>query len=219
MRRHNYRLWKYAIFSMMLIVTLMAIGYSALSQALNVTSTSTVQQALDWMIKFSGTYNAVPLSTSPSSVSCASPTITDNTATLNTIHLSAAGDGCKYELQVSNTGDIGGLLSAATTVVNTNTSGYTCSQVSSGKVISCTKSGDDSEILIFPSSNSAITASTLGSSTASSIATSYVDPLINTNLSAGTSTNVYLYVFLRGTPASTTFSGLSFTTTISYAQN
>ena len=219
MRRHNYRLWKYAIFSMMLIVTLMAIGYSALSQTLSVTTANTVQQSLDWSIKFSGTYNAVPLSVSASSVTCASPTITDNTATLNTIHLSAAGDGCKYELQVSNTGDIGGLLSSATTAINSNSSGYTCSQVSSGKVVSCTISGDDSEILIFPSSNSAITASTLGSSTASSIATTYVTPLIDTVLSGGTSTNVYLYVFLRGTPANTTFSGLSFTTTLSYAQH
>ena len=88
MRRHNYRLWKYAIFSMMLIVTLMAIGYSALSQSLNVSTTNTVQQSLDWMIKFSGTYNAVPLSAAASSVSCASPTITNDSATLNTIHLS-----------------------------------------------------------------------------------------------------------------------------------
>ena len=114
---------------------------------------------------------------------------------------------------------INGKLTGVVTVVSTNTSGYTCSQVSSGQILSCTKSGDDSEILVFPSSNASITATTLGSNTASTIASTYVAPLINTTLNGSATSNIYLYVFLRGTPASTSFSGLRFTTTVSYTQN
>lgn len=219
MRRHNYKLWKYAIFSMLMVISIMGFGYSLMIQNLSVTTTSIVQRNLTWNIGFSGTNTVTPLSAASSSVTCASPTINSTSATLGSIHLSASGDGCKYALEVANTGDIGGKISGVATVVSTNSSGYTCSQVSSGQVLSCTKSGDESEILVFPSSNASITASTLGSSAASTIASTYVAPLINTTVDGSATQTIYLYVFLRGTPAATSFSGLRFTTTVSYTQN
>ncbi len=219
MRRHNYKLWKYAIFSMLLVISVMGLGFSAMSQSLSLTTTSLKQDPIKWDIKFSGTNTVTPLSSGASSVSCGSPTITDDTATLGSTHLSAAGDGCKYALQVVNNGDIGGKLNGIVTATTSNSSGYTCSQVSSGRVLSCTKSGDTSEILVFPSSNASITASTIGSSTASTIASTYVNPLINSTLAGGANTYIYLYVFLRNSPSSTSFSGLNFRTTISYTQN
>ncbi len=219
MRRHNYRLWKMAIFCMMAVITLMGFGYAAMNKVLEVQVASVQQSDVVWNIGFSGTNTVTPLSQATSSVTCGTPSISPTSATLGASHLSASGDGCRYSLQVSNTGDIGGKVSGVTTVVNSNSSGYTCTQVSSGQLLSCTKSGDPAEILVFPSANGSITASTLGSTAAATIASTYVAPLINSTLAGGANTNVYLYVFLRGTPASTSFSGLRFTTTVSYTQN
>lgn len=220
MRRHNYRLWKLAIFSMLAVISVMGFGYSLLSSNLAVSSASVVNQhPLTWDVGFNGTYSATALNTGASSVSCGDPLMSSTSAQLRTTHLSASGDGCRYELEVENSGDIGAKINAVDTVVDSNSSGYTCTRVSSGQVLSCTKSGDSSEILVFPSKSSSITASTLGSSTASSIATSYVSPLLNTTLNSSSTHNIYLYVFLRGTPNSTSFSGLSFTTTVGYTQN
>jgi hypothetical protein len=219
MRRHNYKLWKMAIFCMLAVISLMGFGYAAMQQQLTVQTASVQQTKLDWSIGFSGTNTVTPLSTAASSISCGTPTISTTSATLGASHLSAPGDGCRYALQVANTGDIAGKISAVSTVVSSNSSGYTCTQVSSGQVLSCTKSGDSSEILVFPSANASITATTLGSSTASTIASTYVAPLINSNLAGGDTTYVYLYVFLRETPANTSFSGLRFTTTVNYTQN
>jgi len=55
-------------------------------------------------------------------------------------------------------------------------------------------------------------------STAATIASTYVQPLINTVLNAGNTSNIYLYVFLRETPSRTTFSGLRFQTVVTYSQ-
>ena len=217
MRRHNYRLWKLGIFSMLIVVCMMVLGYSLLSTSLQVNA-STAQSAMTWNIGFNTTYEVTPLSLASSSVTCGTPTITSTTATLSTIHLSAAGDGCRYKLPVANTGDINGQLSNVVTSVVSNSSSYTCTQVSSGKVLSCTYSGDSSEILIFPSANASITATTLGTSSAATIASNYVQPLINSVLNAGNTSNVYLYVFLRETPSRTSFSGLRFQTVVTYSQ-
>lgn len=219
MRRHNYKLWKYAIFSMLAVISFMGFGLAAMSTRLDVTATSVNQTPLTWDIGFNGTNTVTPLSTGSSSVTCGTPSITSASVTLGTTHLSASGDGCRYSLEVENAGDIGGKISGVDTVVSSNSSGYTCTRVSSGRVLSCTKSGDESEILVFPSASSTITATTLGASTAASIATTYVAPLINSTLDASDTSNIYLYVFLRNSPAATSFSGLRFTTTVSYTQN
>ena len=103
MRRHNYKLWKYAIFSMLMVISLMGFGYSFLSQNLSVTASAVQMSPLTWNIGFSGTNTVTPLSAASSSVTCASPTINSTSATLGSTHLSAAGDGCKYALEVANT--------------------------------------------------------------------------------------------------------------------
>ncbi len=218
MRRHNYRLWKYAIFSMLALISMMGFGFSLLSQNLTMTATTVGNNpSIDtWDIHFNGNYTATPLSTGASSVACGTPTINSTSVTLGSTHLSANGDGCRYALEVTNAGDVGGKVSTITPTISSGLSGLTCGIAASNTSLTrCNKSGDTSSaIWVFLSKNSNVATNLeLGDYASQSLS------LINETLSPSETKSVYMYVILTGTPQDTSFSGINFTYTLTYTQN
>ena len=103
-------------------VGVISIAFAALSQTLNITSGKVTQNALTWDVGFvAGTYTGTAGGTSSTGRSCGSITATRNTLTVTNTTLSKPGDGCRYSIPISNTGDLDAYLQSISYTKPTST--------------------------------------------------------------------------------------------------
>lgn len=108
---HSKSLKTLAICALIIAVGGLTLGYAALTQSLNVDTTTTVQNSKkSWMIRFQ---NASSASVTGSATE-GTLELTDTTVTLSGVTLKAPGDSVSYTFDVTNSGEVGAKISSIT---------------------------------------------------------------------------------------------------------
>ena len=113
-RRFNSTQRNYIIAGLCMILVIMGVGYAAFSSQLKISGTSNITS--NWSVKITDIQSKV-VSGTPTNAS--EPTHTDTTATFRTT-LTSPGDTMKYDVTVSNEGDIDAKLDKITVPESTN---------------------------------------------------------------------------------------------------
>ena len=114
----------YAVLGVLCVVVLaLSISYAALSSTLNINFGTVTQSQQTWDVGFvAGAVTATTMGTSATGLTCGVATVTKNSVSVANSTISKPGDGCVYELTVSNSGTIDATLGTITNITPSATS-------------------------------------------------------------------------------------------------
>ena len=113
-RRLNSKQRSYIIVGLCMILVIMGVGYAAFSTQLKINGTANIDS--NWNVKITDIQSSV---LSGNATNAVEPSYTDLTATFKT-NLISPGDSMKYDITVSNEGDIDAKLDKITVPKNTS---------------------------------------------------------------------------------------------------
>ncbi len=120
-----------SLLSLVVAVVGVSMAYAALSTSLKIKFGTVTQSSFNWDIKLNSGIVA-GVSSGTGTTVCGNATVTDSSATIDSIKLSKPGDKCTYPLEVQNKGDIDANL---TSITATSPDGVACNRMEEGKLV------------------------------------------------------------------------------------